>query len=93
MTKRVLKYALKADDGPQPLRLSEGAEVVHVAGQRGAVCLWALEPKSVKVMRYFQLVGTGWEIDLPLAGYVGTAHVGDFVWHVFEVPEPERDGV
>lgn len=60
------------------------AKVIHVAEQRGMICLWALVNREEPAEpRKFLIRGTGQEVEADLR-YVGTAHVNPFVWHIFE---------
>lgn len=72
---------------PKPycrIEMPIGAEVIRVARQGSAVCLWAIvESDNALERRSFATVGTGREI--PIDGrYLGTWDDGPFVWHLFE---------
>jgi hypothetical protein len=87
--RRIYKY-------PLPLRLlaagytyidvmmAEGAEVIHVHDQFGDPCLLALVASDKQTTRRFQIFGTGHPIEGDGLKYMGTAHCGMLVWHVFE---------
>ncbi len=67
--------------------------VRHVHEQHGSVVIWAECPDNGEMItRQFQVFGTGWPIE-PMPGmsavYRGTAHVGAFVWHVYEYVAPD----
>ena len=80
----IWKFVLK-DASPQQLRMPFNSEVVHVAEQNGFVCLWVMvQTDDCIVSRTFSLYGTGHQIPAD-AVYRGTAHVGSFLWHVFEI--------
>ena len=69
------------------INLSRNARVLHVGQQEGTVTIWiSLDPVSTDVSeRLYHIVGTGWsEENLDRWTHVGTAIVGEFVWHVFE---------
>lgn len=87
MTVAVWKYPL--DIGSVTLHdMPLGAKIIHVQGQNGAPALWALVPRDVPtlVRRRFIVVGTGTVLrgDAEALTYLGTAHCGELVWHVFE---------
>jgi hypothetical protein len=67
--------------------LPKGANVVKFDSQNGKYCIWALvDPESPKEVRYFTVVGTGWDID-DTDCYIGTIQEGSFVWHCLEVSD------
>lgn len=81
----IWKFACPLDDRvviPMP----EGAYVLHVDSQRGEICIWALvRPEARTVRRVFHVRGTGHPTDgLTPILYLGTVHMGPFVWHVFD---------
>lgn len=64
-----------------------GAMLLHVHEQDGEPCVWmAVDPSAKKERRTFLIVGTGHQFSARYL-YLGTAHCGGFVWHVFEVPK------
>lgn len=84
--KVVHKYQLGLSDR-QEVEMPEGAEIVHAAEHQGSICLWAVvDPDAQTESRRFVVVGTGQEVGDGWAEheFVGTAMVGEFVWHVFE---------
>jgi hypothetical protein len=95
----IYKYPLPLDDRAIKLKMPWGARILHVAAQGDALYpyLWALiETDERTVEREFVIVGTGNRCDgiAPEAqgprpeaprNYIGTAHCGAYVWHVFEV--------
>ena len=90
VTKLIWKYQLPLKG--ETLDLPVGAEVLCVQAQRGAVCLWVMvsihgnPTDGMREPRRFEVYGTGYEVRPDENHqYVGTAQVGDFVWHVFEV--------
>ena len=47
--------------------------------------MWALvDTERSTESRYFEVVGTGWELDDNMS-YIGTFFADDFVWHIMEV--------
>ncbi len=81
---RVYKYPIST--AAACASMPEGARILHVAEQGGGICLWGLvDVARPEVMRYFSVYRTG---EGPPRGrdevYLGTAHCGPFVWHVFE---------
>lgn len=84
----IWKYELGLQDH-QTLQLPEGAQLLHVGNQHGALCLWALVDPDAKVIdRRIYVVGTGHKLPTAckLARYIGTAMMlgGTLVWHVFD---------
>lgn len=82
----VWKFPVPLLAGEATHRMPAGAQVVHVAGQDGTPTVWAVvDPGSFMTeARTFRVVGTGQEIPGD-AAYVGTAHCGPYVWHVWEI--------
>ena len=79
---RIYKYRLISNVTLMPL--PEGATVVHVGNQDNHVTIWVrLDPNQRLEERTFMFVGTGQPFPED-AIYLGTAHVGPFVWHVLE---------
>lgn len=79
----IWKHKLKITDA-QTLFMPQGARQLKIAEQDGELCMWSLvdtaeRHESVHVI----IVGTGQEFDDVNLHYVGTAQVGQFVWHVF----------
>jgi hypothetical protein len=91
MTRHVLRYELGIN--VTPIELPVGTQIVHIGIKDSirAVQMWALVPDAEECeKRFFQVFGTGWPIDVPWARHVGTAFAegGTYVWHVFEVTNP-----
>lgn len=85
----VFKYTLDFGIGRKTvneIELPEGAKVLHVAEQRGAIQLWAwVNPEAPKVKRAFAICGTGMPTPPPdEATHLGSVIAGAFVWHIFE---------
>ena len=86
--RRVWKYPLGLSVEPW-VRMPVGAEVVHVAEQGGQPTLWAIVDSSQPmVRRLIHVVGTGDAVPDGTA-YVGTAHLGGYVLHVFDGGDQE----
>lgn len=85
MTKKTIyKYVL--DIGKMTTLSLPDAEVLCVHEQHESVVIWALVDLRANVdARTFWVIGTGDTIDIDGWKYHGTAFVGSFVWHVFEV--------
>jgi hypothetical protein len=70
--------------------MPEGAEIVHVHDQNGLPTIWALvDDSKPAVRRVFYVRGTGFNLIRDDTKYIGTTHNPPFVWHIFEIPEPE----
>lgn len=92
--KIIYKYTVEV--GSNSIEMPKGARILHVVAQGEKVQLWALvETEHIDEMRHFRVFGTGQPLpddfkeDQPRAAeygdrYIGTAHCGPFVWHVFE---------
>lgn len=77
---QIFKYA-----ATEFIDLPEDAEILHVGVQNNQIYLWAaVDVDKPTVRRQFKVVGTGWDYNPDGMKYLGTAHVGPFVWHVFE---------
>lgn len=91
--KVIHKYWLSISE-PTIIVLPDGATPLTVGSQEGKVCIWIEhdDPTSANPVvaggRKFVIRGTGWSYrkNELQDNYIGTAFVGDFVWHVFEVP-------
>lgn len=80
----ILKYPLALMQGPQAVDMPVGAEVVHVHEQHGVPIMWARTHESASITRrQFAVFATGEHIGRDWR-YLGTAHIGDYVWHVCE---------
>lgn len=87
----IYKYELEPMN-TESIVMPVGAKLLHVDNQKGKLCLWALVDTSPTVqhsIRMITVVGTGqklWEAENGKRNvYIGTAIIGDFVWHVFEL--------
>lgn len=84
----VLKYTFAVNEETTTFMMPTGTvKLLHVADQRGSLCMWAEVDPSEPVLseRKFTVVGTGWQEPLEKCDYVGTAlmQVGT-VLHVYE---------
>lgn len=85
--RRIFKYQLSIDDTIKVPVPGNRPEVLHVGIQGGVVCVWIIvDPDSpVEETCHLVLRGTGHPLpdECSKANYVGTVHLGPFVWHVF----------
>jgi hypothetical protein len=93
--KAIYKYQIaKPENQPShvSIEMPVGARILTVQMQGLNMCIWAsvdLSPNPEIEMRYFRILGTGWEIEEALFEkytYLGTVqvHGGLFIWHIFE---------
>lgn len=85
MSRAIWKFTL--DPGHTRAQMPKGARLLHVHEQHREVCVWAeVEPSAPIVDRVVFVVGTGHEftVGVRAATYVGTAHVGGLVLHVYD---------
>ena len=85
----VWKYPIALVDGPQTIEMPQGARVVAVEVQHGAIAMWAVVSlNNPRVLRSFVVHGTGHPIE-HTGRWVGTTLMngGQLVWHVFELPD------
>ena len=85
----VWKFPLAFMSATQIVQMPSRADIKHVHHQVIAgldyVVLWAeVERSAPLVERKFRIYATGQTIDLPVYRYMGTAHAGATVWHVYE---------
>ena len=82
----IWKYPIQL--GFNKLILPKGAIVLECQPQGGHITLWVLhDTDQVEVVRYFNVHGTGHELDEDPGMHVGTVQMDSFVWHVFEVED------
>jgi len=85
MREYVYKYPLSPIADEVRVGMPRGARILHVREQNGVPTLWALvDPMVANGERVFAIRGTGHLVADGLE-YLGSAHCGVFVWHVFEV--------
>lgn len=94
--KTIYKYPLPLQFMPRgecQISMAARGKVLHVAEQNGDPCLWVeIEVDSPTALRNFCVVGTGHAIRADYPAYLGTAHCGAFVWHVFESSDDSAKG-
>lgn len=91
--KRILKYHLELNDRVQLIPKYPHSQIVLVAVQNGRITLWVeCDPDEFHsrtelevITRGFLVYGTGHAIP-DRNKHVGSVLLGDFVWHVYEVP-------
>lgn len=84
---QVWKYPIHMQDSFE-LEMPQGAQILFVAVQKDAPCLWARVDSARKLWtRRFIVRGTGHPIDVLPASHVGSfmLHGGTLVFHLFEV--------
>lgn len=80
----IYKYRFEISDDVR-IELPAGAEVLHAEMQHGEPTLWVkVNPKAVKIVRFFRVVGTGQLFDDDRLTHVATFQQPPFVWHMFE---------
>ncbi len=83
---QVWKYEIPLTADATRLRMPDGAELLQVQDQRGAIVIWAIvDPSRPRVERTFRIIGTGHDFDDSPLEYCGTVQQDVFAWHVFEV--------
>lgn len=85
MNLTVWKFPLTAPN--VVLEMPKGAEILHIADQRGTPHMWArCDPEAPIELRRFIVTGTGQPC--PSSKHIGTFLLdgGDLVFHVFEEP-------
>lgn len=91
MTDRIYKYAVVVnDEAMATAKMPATARVIHVGTQEGGLFLWAIvHPQAPHEDHTFAIVGTGWDMpeNCSAENYVGTVHVGSFVWHIFNLTD------
>lgn len=85
MSRAIWKYEFEVTDIVQAYDIPQGYSIVHVEAQGRHVCMWVdVNVEREKTERTFQIFGTGHPVPDD-AAYIGTAQIGSFVWHLFEV--------
>ena len=80
----VYKQALFSIYGVNEITVPEDSSFLCVHEQGGLVTTWFLcDPSKSVVKRNLYIVGTG-QLVPDNTTYLGTAFVGEYVWHVFE---------
>jgi len=79
----VWKYTLEMEAVTRVDVAGWDRQVLHVHEQGGEVCVWlSVFDYGETRPAFFRVIGTGWA-EPQGARYVGTAHVGAGVWHVY----------
>ncbi len=85
----IRKYHFELNDVVQ-LEMPLGARVLHVAEQRGQLCMWAgVDTNTSLATHTFYVYGTGQPLDgLNTGTHVATFFMngGQYVWHMFTGP-------
>jgi len=89
--KTIYKYTVPVKRNFFDLAMPLGAEILATQVQNGTPVMWALlNPDNEPVVRHFEVVGTGENLDEKAADtskYIGTIQMPPFVWHLFETKE------
>jgi hypothetical protein len=99
VTKKVFKYRLYLTDEPQTFEVPQvdrnRTQVPLVAvDPKGDLCVWIVAHEGCStVKRRFVVEGTGHLIfnECGYTDHVGSAVMGPFVWHVFEILDLHLD--
>lgn len=79
------------EDPETTVSMPKGAKVLHVAEQRGDVCIWAeVDPTMPLEPRRFVVAGTGQMLPVYRGRHLGTVLLagGALVFHVYEDLRP-----
>lgn len=81
---KIWKYGVSITN-PTDIAMPSLAEILFVSGSWGEeLFFWAkINPELGYEVRRFSVVGTGHTFES--GRYVGSAQVGDFVWHLLEI--------
>ncbi len=85
--KQIWKYTIPRGDRIALFTMPVASEFLTTQMQDGKIVLWYLgTPGPVEIARSFEIVGTGWNLDMRItkAAYRGTVQDGELVWHVLE---------
>ncbi len=94
MSKTIYKYTIDFNsEGHAQVKMPEYATILSVGhqGDPSEPLLWAeVDPMNATVTRYFQIKGTGHDLDDTERHYIGTVnfHPIGLVWHIYEVKQP-----
>jgi len=84
--KTIYKYEIPAWGGA--VTLPSGAKILTVGTQLDGLYLWAeIHTDNPPCVRHFEVFGTCHTMREDMGvdrNYLGTAFMGDFVWHVYE---------
>jgi hypothetical protein len=83
----IYKYELPfRTAGKQTIPIPRGFNILHVGLQGGKLYAWAeITCDEPKVDFHYEVVGTGWELELGPRKHLTTFHDGPFVWHVYQL--------
>lgn len=85
MNRAIWKFVLPIQDTAHVL-MPVGAVPLCVAEQHGELCLWAeVDPTAPGLAHTFLIRGTGNPFTGVEGAYLGTAQIGVFVWHIYEL--------
>jgi len=84
-------YKYEVTSAECTIALPRGYFIIEVACRQNDLFFWAIvDTDREKVDVDFVVYGTGWPIDendLMFGLYLGTAHDGVYVWHLFEIQD------
>jgi hypothetical protein len=82
---KIYKYPLGFSER-QTVMMPALANIIHINVQRGIIYIWAeVDEFNSDVPRHFRIVGTGHDLpDNVCLKYIGTCHIDNYVWHVYE---------
>jgi hypothetical protein len=82
---KIFKYNIQVTDGVQTVAIPSRGKILHLGVQNDQICVWVLVNQRAPLEDFkFQVFGTGHTISEEMRTYVGTVHIGPFVWHVFQ---------
>jgi hypothetical protein len=87
MSRAVFRYDVSEPDlKPQDIKMERGAIIRHFGvNAAGQLSIWAeIDTDQPLVVRRLYVVGTGWQLPMVSLGYLATAVVTPFVWHLFD---------
>lgn len=87
MVATIWKFPLKMVADWQIVPMPKDAQIVHVADQRGMICVWAVvDPTaSEQENRVLMICGTGGDCPSVSQGvHLGSTFQGELVFHIFE---------
>ena len=87
---QIFKYPIEI--GKFSHEMPIGAWILDAQMQGDKPCMWAsVNTANEKVLRKFQVIGTGHEFDYDRKNYLSTFQQGEFVWHLFEIELPKGE--
>lgn len=89
MMRKIWKFEL-GQEFAHKISLPRGAQIVEVAFQGDALCMWALCNMNAETEeRVFRIYGTGHELPNHGIRHLKTWQNGALVWHIFELFDSE----